>query len=168
MTMETRHYSEADLLETYYTAPGDSMPVMMHLAGCAECAARYERLERKIRNLAACEHDRPETFWARQRLSIMRTIERKSDRRSVMPATARLAAAAVVVVAILTGVIVTRDENGIPAPTDTVATTVTASASPITPALEPVPANPWQSEELSDFQSVVAWESWVDEGDQSL
>ena len=51
------HYSEADLLETYYMQPGASMPVMMHLAGCADCAARYERLEKKVRGLAACAHD---------------------------------------------------------------------------------------------------------------
>ena len=26
-----KHYSEADLLETYYTQPGQSMPVMMRI-----------------------------------------------------------------------------------------------------------------------------------------
>ena len=63
------HYSEADLLETYYMQPGASMPVMMHLADCADCAARYERLEQKVRGLAACAHDeKPDTFWARQRI----------------------------------------------------------------------------------------------------
>ena len=44
-----KHYSEADLLETYYTQPGESMPVMMHLAGCHDCAARYQRLAQKLR-----------------------------------------------------------------------------------------------------------------------
>src|SRR6266487_4432284 len=48
------HFSEADLLETYYLQPGESMPVMMHLAVCDECAAKYERLERKLREAAAC------------------------------------------------------------------------------------------------------------------
>ena len=60
-----QHFTEADLLETYYTQPGESMPVMMHLADCAECAARYERLDRKMRSLTACAHDKPESFWAR-------------------------------------------------------------------------------------------------------
>ena len=45
----SKHFSEAELLETYYTQPGESMPVMMHLASCSDCAARYERLERKLR-----------------------------------------------------------------------------------------------------------------------
>ena len=48
------HFSEADLLETYYTRPGESMPVMMHLANCSECAERYERLDKKMREAAAC------------------------------------------------------------------------------------------------------------------
>ena len=52
----TRHYSEAELLETWYTKPGESMPVMMHLADCAECAERWERLDRKLRGLGACPH----------------------------------------------------------------------------------------------------------------
>jgi hypothetical protein len=40
-------------------------------------------------------------------------------------------------------------------------------------AAEPaVSDDPWQSEELKDYQSMVAWESWVESdtknGDQSL
>ena len=50
----TKHYSEADLLETYYMQPGQSLPVMMHLAECNDCAARYERLEHKLREAASC------------------------------------------------------------------------------------------------------------------
>src|SRR6185436_8055439 len=99
-----KHFSEADLLETYYTQPGESMPVMMHLAECSECASRYERLERKVRGLAECEHDKPETFWARQRLSIMRRVQ---ERRA--PAFARYAAAAAIVL-VLGGVVAYRNE----------------------------------------------------------
>jgi predicted anti-sigma-YlaC factor YlaD len=64
-----KHYTEADLLETYYTEPGQSLPVMMHLAECTDCAARYERLDQKIRALGACEHA-PRSFWARGRDAI--------------------------------------------------------------------------------------------------
>jgi hypothetical protein len=46
-----RHYTEAELLETYYTQPGASLPVMMHLADCPPCAQRYETLDKKMRRL---------------------------------------------------------------------------------------------------------------------
>ena len=60
------HYTEADLLETYYAEPGASMPVMIHLAGCDGCAAKYERLDRKMREAAVCHPQKP-TALARLR-----------------------------------------------------------------------------------------------------
>jgi hypothetical protein len=51
-----RHYTEADLLETWYMKPGEAMPVMMHLAECADCASRWETINRKLRGLRDCEH----------------------------------------------------------------------------------------------------------------
>lgn len=157
-----QHYSEADLLETYYAQPGASMPVMMHLADCTDCATRYERLEKKIRGLAACEHDQPETFWSRQRNSIMRKIDAK---RSFSAARVmRVAAAAVLAIAL--GVFVTsRTVNTIDeSPSLRVAETQTAQvALPADDAAaRSLEESPWQSEELSDFHSMVAWESWVD------
>ena len=147
-----QHYSEADLLETYYTQPGESMPVMMHLANCEECAARYEGLERKLRSLAACPHDdKPDTFWSRQRHGIMRSIDRRSHIRVPLP---RLAAAAVLAVVAGAGAWTLRDRPEEPVPQPAIA----AEASVTVPA--PVPADPWESEQLSDFQSIVAWESW--------
>src|SRR6185503_14006467 len=90
------HYSEADLLETYYMQPGASMPVMMHLADCSDCAARYERLEKKVRGLSSCAHDdKPDTFWARQRISVMRKIG--TQRSSSFARVTRVAAAALLV-----------------------------------------------------------------------
>ena len=58
------HFTEADLLETYYMEPGASMPIMMHLAKCTDCAARYERLDRKLREAAVChtETRRPKAW----------------------------------------------------------------------------------------------------------
>lgn len=52
-----KHYSEADLLGTWYTRPGESLPVMLHLAGCEACGARYEKLEKKMHALVACPHE---------------------------------------------------------------------------------------------------------------
>src|SRR5260370_30710535 len=89
----TKHYSEADLLETYYMQPGQSMPVMMHLAECSDCAARYERLEHKLREAASCHTDQPETFWSRQRRTIMRSIGVRRDRSAIAVRTWRALAA---------------------------------------------------------------------------
>lgn len=169
-----QHYSEADLLETYYAQPGASMPVMMHLADCSDCAARYERLEKKVRGLAACAHatdDTPETFFARQRASIMQKIE---ARRSFSVARVLRVAAAVVFALLLGGVTVMRVmDTGIESPSRQVVATQTAHATrPAVPADDPATRSlddsPWQSEELSDYHSMVAWESWVENGDQSL
>lgn len=51
-----KHFTEAELLETWFTAPGSSLPSMLHVADCAECARRYERLETKFDSLFACPH----------------------------------------------------------------------------------------------------------------
>ena len=171
-----QHFSEADLLETYYTQPGESMPVMMHLAECTDCAARYERLDRKLRSLTACEHDaKPETFWARQRMLVMRKIDAQRERTSSVSRISRIAAAAALVLVLGGGIVTLREGSEAqrltgsqPQPTQT----AHAQANPSEPmSLEASePASPWHSEELSDFQSVVAWESWVEpsNGDKSL
>jgi len=167
-----KHYSEADLLETYYTEPGDSMPVMMHLAECGECASRYERLERKVRGLAACEHDKPETFWARQRISIMRRVE--GQKASAFARTARYAAAAALVLVLSAVTIYKVDQSASRqvVKNDTITQTASLDDSSTRRLDDSVPADPWQSDELKDLQPVVAWESWVEadtkNGDQSL
>jgi hypothetical protein len=146
------HYTEADLLETYYTQPGESMPVMMHLASCTDCASKYQRLDRKLREAAACHIERPETFWAVQRGNIMRKIG--AQRAEVAPAM-RIAAATLLAV-ILGGVIAYRstqqDEVFIPTLPEIQQVEV-----------EQMPADPWQSEELKEFQTMVEWESWIAE-----
>lgn len=156
------HYSEADLLDTYYMQPGASMPVMMHLADCADCAARYERLEKKVRGLAACAHDdKPDTFWARQRFAVMRKI--RAQRPSAVARVTRVAAAAMLV-AVLGGWLGSRPADA-PEP---------LSVHHVHPVPEitvqvTTPADPWESEELDEFHSLVAWESWEPQknGDQS-
>ena len=143
-----QHFTEADLLETYYTKPGESMPVMMHLADCADCAARYERLERKMRGLRECPHEeKPDTFWVRQRMQIMRKIDARRTRRTSF---ARVAAAAAIVLGVTATV--TFDRAKEPA-------TVTV------PVVEE--SSPWQSDALNDYSSMVEWESWVKDGNQS-
>lgn len=160
------HYSEADLLETYYMQPGASMPVMMHLADCSDCASRYERLEKKVRGLSSCAHDdKPETFWARQRISVMRKIG--AQRPSYVRVT-RVAAAAVLVAA-LGGWFSARQVE--PPPAVAVRAAISTQAAPEITVQVTTPADPWDSEELDEFHSIVAWESWdtpaTKNGDQS-
>lgn len=156
-----QHFSEADLLETYYTKAGESLPVMMHLADCAECAARYERLERKMQSLRECpHHEKPETFWARQRMSIMRKIDGRRERRGMV---ARFAAAAAIVLAVTATVTWDRVDE----PTSRPVVETAGSKSLDDSSTRRLEETPWQSEELDEYSSMVAWESWVEEGDQS-
>ncbi len=154
------HYSEADLLETYYTQPGESMPVMMHLASCSECAARYERLQRKLRDAAACPA-KPATFWSWQRASIMRRIGARRQQTASAPRTWRVAAAALLAF-FLGGALVYEVE---PRKATVVTTTASATKESIA-ATADLAVDPWQSDELKDFHGVVQWESWV--GESSL
>lgn len=156
-----QHFSEADLLETYYTRPGESMPVMMHLADCADCAARYERLERKMRGLRECPHDRerPESFWVRQRMQILRKVGARGERRASIARITRVAAAAMLVL-VLGALVTWRQIEDKPAVA--VVETVQASSPEVSTSTDP-----WQSDELNEYSSMVAWESWVEDGDES-
>jgi hypothetical protein len=165
-----KHYSEADLLETYYMQPGQSMPVMMHLAECTDCAARYERLEAKLRQSASCHTNPPETFWSRQRHTIMRTIRVRRE-RSVIAVRAWRTAAAAALAFLLGGAIVF--ETVKPSVSKTQTTTVVQSVTSKPPLVgEPATKTPpedlllhdaWQSDELRQFHGVVQWESWTPE-----
>lgn len=161
------HFSEADLLETYYMQPGESMPVMMHLASCETCAARYDALERKLREAASCSTtEKHETFWTRQRMMIQRRIADGRARAGTRMQVTRVAAAAILAF-FLGGVFVYRtvEPQHAAAPTTTAEATMQQPAQPAVEEPQPaIPHDPWQSEELSDFHSVVQWETWVDEG----
>lgn len=155
-----KHYSEADLLETYYMQPGQSMPVMMHLAECSDCAARYERLERKLREAASCNTEKHETFWVRQRHTIMRSIAARRERSTTAIRTWRAVAA--VFLAFILGGGVTYEVVK-PKPEQVVF--VDPAPKPVTQAT--IPKNdelllhdPWQSDELRDFHGIVEWEKW--------
>jgi hypothetical protein len=154
-----KHFSEADLLETYYTQPGQSMPVMMHLADCSECAARYERLERKLREAAACNTEKPATFWTRQRLQIMRRVDAQNSHAISARRTLRVAAAAILSF-FLGGAVVY--ETVKPAHQPAPMVKVTPAAAQPAPALSAADIHDaWQSDELKDFHNVVEWEAWV-------
>jgi len=153
------HYSEADLLETYYLEPGASMPVMMHLAECSECAARYERLERKLRDVAACETERPETFWSRQRHLIMRGIDKQRVETKRVVRTLRIAATAAFAF-FLGGAVMYQSLRVTPQPP------ITINQPPAQTMIKST-EDPWESsDQLSELHSVVQWESWVGNNDE--
>ncbi|MEA2327887.1 MAG: hypothetical protein QOE68_2846 [Thermoanaerobaculia bacterium] len=155
----TLHFSEADLLETYYTQPGESMPVMMHLADCSECAARYERLERKLREAAACATEKPATFWTRQRLQIMRSIDKQQSHAASASRMLRVAAAAILSF-FLGGAVVYESVKPVHQPAPMVKVTPVAAQTAPAPSAADI-HDAWQSEELQDFHNVVEWEAWV-------
>jgi predicted anti-sigma-YlaC factor YlaD len=160
-----KHYNEAELLDTYYTQPGQSMPVMMHLASCKECAARYERLERKLREAAVCHTEKPATFWSRQRLQIMRRVNAHNEHAMTAARTLRVAAAAILAFFLGGAVVYEAVKPALQtAPIVNVAPLQARTATRT--AAIPVPASrdlhdAWQSDELKDFHNVVEWEAWV-------
>ena len=156
------HFSEADLLETYYTQPGESMPVMMHLAKCSECAARYERLDRKMRETAACHIEKPESFWSRQRMSIQRRIAGQRAQKASFARTLRLAAALALAFFLGGAVVYKSVEPQVQTPPPRQPSAVIRHQ----PKDDPLLHDAWQSDELKDFHSIVQWESW-DDGGQS-
>ncbi len=156
------HYSEADLLETYYLQPCQSTAVMVHLSGCAECTARYERLDQKLRELSAPPAEKPESFWTRQRLSIARRIAGQPHRTRIA-GMAKVAAAALL--SFITGAaIMYRLQPAKPVTTTANKSAVVAKAPTVDEMHAPI--NPWQSDELKSYHEVVQWESWVTEQDE--
>jgi len=156
-----KHFSEAELLETYYTQPGESMPVMMHLSNCHECAVRYERLEQKLRQAASCNTDKPATFWSRQRLQIMRRVNAQQVHAATAARTLRVAAAAILAF-FLGGALVYETVRPAPQPAPVVRVAPVTVAAP-GPAANDNIHDAWQSDELKDFHNVVEWEAWVPE-----
>lgn len=163
-----QHCTEVDLLELYYLPDG---PVAKdgHVSGCSECQARFEHLSAKLRS-AADRHlgtvDRlPETFWARQRVAIDRAVQKQRGAHS--PWSFRTAAALLIA---LLGVVLLVSRDRIQRAPALIATesAVTAAEAAVT---DTAPLNvigstddPWQSEALSSYRSVIDWEEWVDEG----
>jgi predicted anti-sigma-YlaC factor YlaD len=163
--METKHFSEADLLETYYMQPSEATPIIEHVNNCNQCQDRYRRLAQKLRDAASCPAEKPATFWARQRLMIMRAVDNAREHSRSNVRTARVAAAALLAFMLGGAVVYKSVEPALKAP----ATVVVKQTTPALPSNDDlqVPRNPWQSDELKDFGAVVQWESWVPESESS-
>ncbi len=163
--MSKSHYSEADLLETYYLKPCMNTDVMTHLDGCAECADRYARLEEKLRSVSTeSSIEKPEMFWARQKLSIIRRAEQRRASGASLVRNLRVAAAAILAFFLGGAVVYEAVQPGLKAPVEKHSTPTTAATDASkTKADDPqVVRDPWQSDELKDFHNVVEWESWVE------
>jgi hypothetical protein len=91
-------------------------------------------------------------------------MRRIDARRSFSFARAARVAAAAMLVLVLGGVIAVRVDDSTAPTTDTTLTVEVARPD----APNPLGDSPWDSEELDEFHSMVAWESWVENGDQSL
>jgi len=155
------HYSEADLLETYYMQPGEASGIIAHVNDCNECQDRYRKLAQKLRDVAACPTDKPATFWTRQRLMIMRAVEHARAESSRVKRASRMAAAALLAF-VLGGAVAYK---AIPhhatkqQPVVVVSEEQAMSNSGADDVLD-VPRDPWQSDELKDFGALTAWEQW--------
>ncbi len=160
------HYSEADLLEMHYLKPCMNTAMLAHIEACGECTAKLQRLEEKLRSVECDTPQMPETFWQRQRLSILRRAEGRQRNMSVAARALRVAAAAILAF-FLGGVVVYRAlEPGLKAPAGNHTTTATVASSSAPATDDPqLLRDPWQSDELNDFHSVVKWESWIDTKD---
>lgn len=163
----TKHYGPGELLAHAYLPDDDA--VSQHLSDCDACRSRYAAVRAELDRHASNLHEveKPETFWKRQELGVMRSIERRSNRLS--GTTYQLAAAAAVLF-IVTAFLVGRGSVTTMNPTAAVVTATVASTATtsITASQDnglmtsQITTDPWQSEQLQDFQTVVDWETWVE------
>ena len=165
----TRHYETEELLAHAWVPDGDA-ELALHLAACASCRERFEALRYGIERHAdsGATPELPETFWKRQEIAVMRAVERRQ--RPLAGMGTRIAAAAAVV---FVGLAFWAGRGSVSTSTvsPAVVTSTIASVAPSTAsgaaenglAASQIATDPWQSEQLEDFQTVVAWESWVSE-----
>ena len=150
-----KHFSEAELLETYYMQPSEASAIIEHVNGCNDCQDRYRKLAQKLRDVAACPTEKTDTFWTRQRLMIMRAVDNARSQSQRNMRTARVAAAAFLAFVLGGAVVYKSVEPQLKTQPVIVAPAPVASTDDLK-----VPADPWQSDELKDFGSVVQWETW--------
>jgi len=151
------HYSEADLLETYYMQPSEASEIIAHVNECSECQDRYRRLAQKLRETSSCSTDKPETFWTRQRMLITRAVDRARNQSGSSAVRGGRIAAAAMLAFVLGGAVVYKTVQP-KAPVVVVQQTATTAAAEEDDLQ--VPRDPWQSDDLKEFGAVVAWESW--------
>jgi hypothetical protein len=164
--MTMRHYSELELLDEVYL-PGESA-VSGHVEECGACRARVERIAGELESIRG-EFDarlgsKPEAFWAGQRASVRRRIERKPD-QGVRQFRA-WALAATLVVAVGGGWMLRDRDDGASRPANPVAPLAAPAPTPVATGVLQLPtSDPWAADELAGWEQAVAWESWLEPGD---
>jgi anti-sigma factor RsiW len=163
----TKHYGTGELLAHAYLPEDET--VSRHLDACDECRSRFAAVRAELDQHAAgaSGSDKPDTFWKRQELGVMRAIDKRSRRLSGV--SVQLAAAAAVLF-IVTAFLIGRGSAVKVSPTSTVVTaTIASTATTSTTASQEsgltsnqITTDPWQSEQLQDLQTVVDWETWVE------
>ena len=169
------HLDQTRLIEAIYLQDS-SLSETAHLASCETCKARFDALKAGLEADAGRLRDtvdsRPESFWSRQRLSIVRRVASEAEPRRDRTAR-RYAIAAIISLAVLAGSLLYRAfiDSYSSAPETHRASTSSESPVPDVRAEatadvalfeETTTADPWASEELEDFRQVVSWESWIE------
>ncbi|MBI2215237.1 MAG: hypothetical protein HYU52_16430 [Acidobacteria bacterium] len=165
----TKHYGTGELLTHAYMSSEDA-ELSRHVAECDACGRRLAAVRSELERHAANEMspEKSETFWKRQELAVMRAIETRNRRALGIPTQIAAAAAVVfVVTAFLAGRgSVSSAPDMTTSPTATVASVETNATAVATQenglTTRQITTDPWQSEQLEDFQNVVDWESWVE------
>lgn len=170
------HYTEVDLLEVHYLPRTELVPVHQHLSSCAECMSRYDTLQKKLRASVgvSCSRieEKPQTFWDRQRFSIMRKIQaqpRQAARPSRSFGWVALAASLIIVASL---VLILRESPSAGMPGSVAPDIVSVEAGERLPEIDAAADvfqelravnDPWNSDELSPFRGAVEWETWTTE-----
>lgn len=147
-----QHLDHADLVELSLVDENDDRTE--HLKNCADCLAAMKlvavELEADRSAIDSEVASMPASFWQRQEMSITREVARQRRRRY----TIRYAAAAVFAVVAASGAFFMQPETVVVAPVQQ------QVAIPAAEEQLSGEADPWESEQLSDYSSLVDWESW--------
>lgn len=150
-----QHLDHADLIELSLVDENDDRTE--HLKKCDACQGAMRAVSAELdadrKAIAAEVSALPATFWQRQELSITREIARQRRRRY----TIRYAAAAVFAVVAASGAFFMQPEPVVVAPVQQ------QVALPVNEAPLSTESDPWESDQLSDYSSLVDWESWDEE-----
>ncbi len=162
-----RHWDDASLLEAHYLETTGHAELAEHLSDCGDCRMRLSEVVSIAREVGT-EAELPDTFWTRQRMIVEKRVAAADAAARPLLRMMHVAVAAMLAL-VLGGFLFYRSTSQLPQP---LAVTHSATTRVVTPATEElmIPHDPWESEQLKDFSSVVEWESLVDKtatGDQS-